>query len=120
MQRLIVTFASKKRAMRSKEKTQKQQSRVLPLHKGKLLSLVAIASSVTACSGHYAGDYDLVLMGNEQGLKHYTDLQVGLVNEGKASPDMKSAHYQYREQQTGVEALKMKLQQMKKGANHGK
>lgn len=112
-QRLIVEFASKKRAMRSREKTQKTSSRVVPSHKGKLLALVAISAAMSACSGHYAGDYDLVLLGNDKGLERLTDYSAALVNEGKASPDTKSSHYQLREQQTGMEALKAKLAEMK-------
>lgn len=111
-QRLIVEFASKKRAMRSKEKTQKTGVKVLPAHKGKLLALVAVSAAVSACSGSYAGDYDLVLLGNEKGLERLTDYSAALVNEGKASPDTKSSHYQLREHQTGMEALKAKLAEM--------
>ncbi len=118
-QRLIIELASKKRAMRSKEKTQKHQVRVLPAWKGKALSLVALAATCSACSGQYSGNYDLVLLGNEKGLEKLTDYSVGLVNEGKTSPDVKSAHYGLREQQTGIEGLKLKLKEMKE-ANHGK
>lgn len=100
------------------KKPKEERPRVLPMHKGKLLSIVAmVALFATGCSGSYMGDYDLVILGNEKGLERLTDHNIGLVNEGKTKQGEKSYHYELREKQTGIEELRMKLQEMK---NRGK
>lgn len=110
--RLVIELAPKRVVRSEKKKAKKECMRVLPAWKGKALSLVALAATVSACSGQYAGSYDLVLLGNKEGLEKLTDYSAALVNEGKASPDTKSSHFQLREQQTGMEALKAKLAEM--------
>jgi len=114
-QKIIVTFAEKPKRFRDNKETKTEKSKVLPAHKGKVLCLVAIAVSMNACSGLYGGNYDMVMMGSESGFRSLSDWQVGTINEVRTPEGTKGSHYQLREQQTGMEALKAKLQEMKNG-----
>lgn len=69
--------------------------------KGKLIFCAALLC--TGCSG------PLVIAGTAEGWRAYNDGQIGLVTDGKATPDKKSAYWQSREQETGVKMLRLKL-----------
>ena len=38
----------------------------------------------------------IAIVADEAGMRAFSDLQTGLVNEAKTSPDVKGAHYQHR------------------------
>ena len=57
-----------------------------------LLSACGIAYSPSPFQkGHIA------LIGDAAGMRAFSDMQTGLVNEARTSPDVKSAHYQHRD-----------------------
>lgn len=56
---------------------------------------------LTACGAVYAPNPfakgHIALMADAAGMKAFSDMQTGLVNEAKTSPDVKGAHYQHRD-----------------------
>jgi len=77
----------------------------------KILAIGCIGLVTQACSGMYSGNYDLVMMGSEEGFNSLSDWQVGTINETKASPDVKSSYWQSREKKSDVEVFKFKALQ---------
>ena len=58
---------------------------------------------LNACSGQFFTPYDqagrINLSADEKGMRAFTDLMTGLVNETKTPKNQKSSHYQMRSEQ---------------------
>lgn len=74
--------------------------RILPAGKGRIICLVALAGVMSACSGTAFNGDEFRLSGTPEGIRAFTDWQIGQANEAKASPDVKSSHYQLQEEKT--------------------
>lgn len=65
------------------------------------------ACSVTAGEAWGAGDRGRILISaDSEGMQAFSDLIQGSINNGKASPDQDTSHYQMRREQVRVKALK--------------
>lgn len=76
----------------------KKRPRVIP-GKGKILCLVALASSLSACSSTaFTGD-QFTLRGTPEGIDSFADLMIGTQTESKNDdPSIKSPYWQNRDQ----------------------
>ena len=93
--------------------------KTLPKHKGRRLNKLAcvlpVAMLTTGCGGSFlnmvhGSDHGYFEMrGDAEGIRAYSDHSVGLVTEGKTSPDVKGAFWQHREEQTRTKALKFRI-----------
>lgn len=78
----------------------KKVVRILPAGKGKIICLIALAGVMSACTSSALNGDEFRLSGTPEGLKAFADWQIGQANEAKASPDVKSSHYQLQEEKT--------------------
>jgi hypothetical protein len=62
---------------------------------------ILVIPVLSACGAVYAPNPfskgHIAIMADEAGMRAFSDLQTGLVNEAKTSPDVKGAHYQHRD-----------------------
>ena len=83
----------------------------------KKLLFLSLILSMNACSSQFFTPYDnsgrINLSADEKGMRAFSDLMTGLVNEGKTPKGNKSSHYQLREYQESTNQLswKAKLQE---------
>jgi hypothetical protein len=87
--------------------------------------LFVVLIGMSACSGQFFTPYDqagrINLSADEKGMRAFSDLMTGLVNEGKNPKGNKSSHYQLREAQerTNQMSWQVKMQQrFQKEVNH--
>ena len=80
---------------------------------------------LNACSGQFFTPYDnagrINLSADEKGMRAFTDLMTGLVNETKTPKNQKSSHYQMRSEQerTNQMSWQAKIQErFLKGVSH--
>lgn len=77
-----------------------------------LLVAVLCASGCTSFGAHrmFADSETgfVMLAGDAEGVRAYNDGLVGLVEQTKASPDLKTSYWQNREQETAVKTLRFK------------
>jgi len=75
----------------------------------KALTIVTLAVTLTGCSSQFFTPYDksgrISLNADEKGMRAFTDLMAGLVNEGKTPAGQKGAHYILREEQERTEQM---------------
>ena len=75
----------------------------------KKVILLSILVSFSACSSAFFTPYDksgrISLNADEKGMRAFTDLMAGLVNEGRTPAGTKSSHYQLREEQERTEQM---------------
>ena len=101
--KMTLRLAPAERAKRSVEKTGKERkNRILPMHKGKLLCLTALACLQTACAGTALSGDEFRLSGTPEGIQAFSDWQVGVQNEARTPEGVKGSHYQLRERQTVI------------------
>lgn len=63
----------------------------------KKVFLPCLIAMTTGCTGGvYVGNHDMVQMGSKEGVDALADHNIGLVNEGKTTPDTTGAHYKLR------------------------
>lgn len=87
--------------------------------------LFVVLIEMSACSGQFFTPYDsagrINLSADEKGMRAFSDLMTGLVNEGKTPKGNKSSHYQLREAQevTNQMSWQVKMQErFAKGVQH--
>lgn len=87
--------------------------------------LFVVLIGMSACSGQFFTPYDqagrISLQADEKGMRAFSDLMTGLVNEGRTPKGKKSSHYQLREEQeiTSRMPWQVKMQQrFSKGVSH--
>ena len=87
--------------------------------------LFVVLIEMSACSGQFFTPYDnagrINLSADEKGMRAFSDLMTGLVNEGKTPKGNKSSHYQLRETQevTNQMSWQVKMQErFAKGVQH--
>lgn len=81
-----------------------------------IAAMVVVATTQTGCAGlmgenMFVGDDEgrFLLSADAAGLRAWNDGLNGIITNTKESPDSKSAHWELREQQTGVRALKFRV-----------
>lgn len=91
----------------------------------KKLLFLSLILSFNACSGQFFTPYDnagrINLSADEKGMRAFSDLMTGLVNETKTPKGQKSSHYQMRSEQEVTNQLpwKVKMQErFSKEVNH--
>ena len=83
----------------------------------KKLIFLSLILSLNACSGQFFTPYDnagrINLSADEKGMRAFSDLMTGLVNETKTPKGQKSSHYQLRERQEETNQMpwRAKMQQ---------
>lgn len=89
-------------------------------------ALVAGAVFTTGCSGigmtEMFSDAEtgrFVMYADAEGMRAYNEGLTGLVTETKASPDIKSAHWQYKEEREKTRRYRFQLPFMKKSKPQG-
>ena len=69
----------------------------------KKLIFLSLILSMNACSGQFFTPYDqagrISFQADEKGMRAFSDLMTGLVNETKTPKNQKSSHYQMRSEQ---------------------
>lgn len=79
--------------------------------------LILSTGLLTGCTGQFFTPYDqagrINLSADEKGMRAFSDMMAGLVNESKTPAGTKGAHYQLREYQEATNQLpwKIKMQQ---------
>ena len=75
----------------------------------KKVILLSLLVSFGACSSTFFTPYDqagrINLSADEKGMRAFTDLMTGLVNETKTPKNQKSSHYQMRTEQEKTEQM---------------
>ncbi len=91
----------------------------------KKLLFLSLILSMNACSGQFFTPYDnsgrINLSADEKGMRAFSDLMTGLVNEGRTPKGKKSSHYQLREEQEVTTRMpwQVKIQErFQKEVNH--
>ena len=91
----------------------------------KKLIFLSLILSLNACAGQFFTPYDqagrISLQADERGMRAFSDLMTGLVNETKTPKGNKSSHYQLREAQEATNQMRwqVKMQQrFSKEVNH--
>ena len=91
----------------------------------KKLIFLSLILSMNACSGQFFTPYNqagrISFQADEKGMRAFSDLMTGLVNETKTPKGKKSSHYQMRSEQevTNQMPWQVKMQQRFQGeVNH--
>lgn len=87
----------------------------------KVILISCIVCSLSACTGQFFTPYDnagrINLSADEKGMRAFSDLMTGLVNEGKAPKGTKSSHYQLREAQEVTNQLPWQVKMQERFGN---
>ena len=98
-----------------KEQKKKKTVRVMPAHKGKILTVIACAASLSACSAGtglswYGGDF-FEVRGTPEGIEAWDTYQSGMITNSRIDNVEKSPHWTVKSQRE--EYRKMLLQSKK-------